>query len=467
VTLALPRPVLPWVGAAFGSVALGFGIAMNLQVSFILVIAFVGVAALAAPAGAWVICALVAAMTFRGLVEVNALPSVATFVDLPLAWGALAVGLLKQGAKSPLFAWLMRWLGILCLAMALAWAFNPSEVLRPVLYLALLAEPFVILGALLADPPSARMRRALERTVLVLLMVQLPVVAMQLATYGPSDQIQGTLYGAGAGAHVISAVAVVGAVWMLTARVARDTLGGARFVVIAGLLLIPFVADAKQVILAMPVMVLATSWHGNRGGFVLRGALVAAAVVALLTLVPASKTAERFIEENQQGQGGKQAAAVLLWGKVDGDPAAVVFGQGPAETVSRAAFMTTPLFLGTDSPLADLGLKPATLATEAQNTAVAVSGGGTSFDSGTSSALGVLGDLGVFGLLAYLGLLFGLVMRLRRETSAEGIAAASGLALFIVLGLVFDWWEQPPLGVTIGVLAGLSLSDSRSGGNDA
>jgi hypothetical protein len=152
---------------------------------------------------------------------------------------------------------------------------------------------------------------------------------------------------------------------------------------------------------------------------------------------------------------------------VDGDPAAVAFGQGPAETVSRAAFMTTPLFLGTDSPLAMLGLKPAVWATEAQDTAVEVSGGGTSFDSGTSSALGVLGDLGVFGLLAYAGLLLGLFVRLRRETSAEGIAAASGLALFIILGLVFDWWEQPPLGVTIAVLAGLSLSESQGAREDA
>jgi hypothetical protein len=305
LTLTLPRPVTPWLGAALGSIALGAAIALNLQVAFIVVIAFLGVAALAAPAGVWVLCALVAALTFRGLVEVNVLPSVATFVDLPLAWGALAVGLLKRRQASPLLSRVLRWLGVLCLAMSLAWVFNPSEVLRPVLYLALLGEPFAIVGALLADPPSARMRRALERTVLVLLMVQLPVVAMQLAAFGPSDQIQGTLYGAGAGAHVISAVAVVGAIWMLTARAARDTLGTARFVVIAGLLLIPFLADAKQVILAMPAIILASGWHRRRRGFLLRGALVAAAVVALLTLVPASNTAERFIQENQQGHGGQ------------------------------------------------------------------------------------------------------------------------------------------------------------------
>src|SRR5687768_7448545 len=100
---------MPWAGAAGASIALGAGIALNLQLSFLVVIAFVGVAALAAPAGAWVLCALVAALTFRGLVEVNALPSVATFIDLPLAWGGLAVGLLKRQAASPLLTRHLRW----------------------------------------------------------------------------------------------------------------------------------------------------------------------------------------------------------------------------------------------------------------------------------------------------------------------------------------------------------------------
>jgi hypothetical protein len=27
-----------------------------------------------------------------------------------------------------------------------------------------------------------------------------------------------------------------------------------------------------------------------------------------------------------------------------------------------------------------------------------------------------------------------------------------------VLGLVFDWWEQPPFGILVGVLAGLALA---------
>src|SRR5947207_15256110 len=113
MTHALPRPTLPWFGAAIGCIALGASIGLSLQISFLLVLTFLGVAALAAPAGAWVLCALVAALTFRGLVQVHAVPSVATFIDLPLAWGALAVGLLKRRESFPLLIRHLHWLALL------------------------------------------------------------------------------------------------------------------------------------------------------------------------------------------------------------------------------------------------------------------------------------------------------------------------------------------------------------------
>jgi len=464
VTVALPRPVLPWAGAAGASIALGAGIALNLQVSFLLVIAFVGVAALAAPAGAWVLCALVAALTFRGLVELNALPSVATFIDLPLAWGALAVGLLKRQERSPLLARHLRWLAALGLAVVLAWAFHPSEVLRPVLYLALLGEPFAIVGALLADPPSPRLRRALEQTLLALLLVQIPLAALQLATLGPFDHIQGTLYGAGAGAHVISAVCVVGAIWILAGGYGREALGAARLPVVCGLLVIPFLADAKQVILAMPAVLLAWTWGSSRAMSLGRIAPVAASMVVLFSLAAPARTVERYFDQSAQGGGGKEATARFVWQGARTDPQSLAFGKGPAETVSRAAYMTTPLFGRADSPLTVLDLKPAEFAIGAESAALTASGGGTSFNSGASSALGVLGDLGILGLLAFVGALMSLFVLVRRQTSADGVAGAAGLALFLVLGLIYDWWEQPPFGVVLGVLAGLALTAERREG---
>ena len=36
--------------------------------------------------------------------------------------------------------------------------------------------------------------------------------------------------------------------------------------------------------------------------------------------------------------------------------------------------------------------------------------------------------------------------------------ATCALALFVVLGLVFDWWEQPPFGIVVGLLVGLAIA---------
>jgi hypothetical protein len=255
----------------------------------------------------------------------------------------------------------------------------------------------------------------------------------------------------------------VGAIWILSGGI-RGRLIFWRLPVVACLFVIPFLADAKQVIVALPAIVLASRWGVGRLQFLGRGALAAAAVVVLFTLAPAGNTAAQYIEQSRHGQGGKQATAEFLWHKLDRDPASLAFGKGPAETVSRAAFMTTDLFQRSGSPLAILGLSPAPIAVEAQGTALAVTrGAGTSLNTGVSSTLGVLGDLGILGLAVFLGLFSSLFMALRKETSAEGVAGASGFALFLVLGLVFDWWEQPPFGVFLGVLAGLALTVERIG----
>ena len=248
---------LTFAVSASVAVLAGAAVSLDAQVAFLFTFAVLCALALAAPAGGWVLVALVGALTFKGLVSLGLLPAVATFVDLPLAWGALFVGLLKQRERSPFLRRHLFWLAALAFAVLLAWAFNPSEILRPVVYLMLLGQPFAIVGALLADPPSPRMRRALQGTLLVLILIQIPISAFQLATLGPSDHIQGTLYGAGAGAHVISAVMIVGAIWILAGGFPAEVLRAWRLPVVAALVFIPFVADAKQVIVATPAIVLA------------------------------------------------------------------------------------------------------------------------------------------------------------------------------------------------------------------
>ena len=152
----------------------------------------------------------------------------------------------------------------------------------------------------------------------------------------------------------------------------------------------------------------------------------------------------------------------------------MLLGQGPAETVSRTAYGTVPEYQKTASSLAALGITPAQKPYEAEAIAVAAvreSGNSAyqqpfnldSFDSGTSSGVGLFGDLGLFGFAAYGGLYLTIFLRLRRQKSAEAMAAASGFAMLIVLGFILDWWEQPPFTLFLAALGGLALtaSDAR------
>jgi hypothetical protein len=136
-----------------------------------------------------------------------------------------------------------------------------------------------------------------------------------------------------------------------------------------------------------------------------------------------------------------------------------VFGKGPAETVSRAAFITID---SQEDSFGGVALKPAKIAVEAQTGARSVSGGGTSINSGVSSMLGVFGDLGLFGAFAYAGLFLSVLFAVWQKRSSAAVAATVGWVMLAILGLVYDWWEQPPFTLFLAVLTGLALTASPS-----
>ena len=441
-------------------VAVGVETAANPEAGFVVAVALLGAVALTgAPAGAWVLAALVAALTFKGLTTLGVLPGVATYMDIPIAWGALLAGLLaRNGSVSRRAATHLRWLGLLAAAVALSWAFHPAEILRPLLYLALLGEPFAIVCALMLDPPAPRLRQTLVRTLVVLVGAQVVLSAWQVYKFGlgSPDKVQGTLWGAGAGAHVMSAAVVLGCIWLLAAR--RGRLNGWVLAAVAVLVAVPIVADAKQVLFALPAAAIVAGWRSGRTGLAINAAFVFSALTLLIAFDPVSKDAIYRLQETRQGHNGKEETAKIVWRHVDSSPSSLAFGVGPAETVSRAAFLTTPLQLQADSPLRALGLAPAAVAVEAQADATQISGGRTSFNSGVSSMLGVFGDLGLFGAVAYAGLFLSVVRALWRTRTALAITATAGWAMFAVLGFVYDWWEQPPFTVFLAVLTGLALT---------
>lgn len=436
------------------ALALGALTPTSPQLAYALVLATVSIAALGASPYLWLGGAVVATVSLKALSDLHAIPSIATFTDMFLVWGALLSALLRARRVPDLAKLPVRLLGSLGLVMIASAGLNRTEVLRPIAYFILLGLPFAVVATLLVEPPRPRAWRTLSTLFLAAALIQVPFGFFEFARSTDPDRVQGTLIGAGAGAHVMSAIAIAGAVWLLADTQRKRSL---RFILAGFLVCLPFIADAKQVIFAAPVMVVAGNWRGIKD-VLFRVVAVGIAVFILTTYLPAGRTAELFVQGNAGGRGGKQAASKVVWRSVESDPAALVFGLGPAESVSRTAFMTTPMMLNQRSPLQILGLSQAKLALEANTSATDVSGGGTSLNTGVSSALGVFGDLGIAGLAVYFAALLVLFSRLRKARSAQATAATCVLALFVLLGLVFDWWEQPPFTIIVGLLVGLALT---------
>jgi hypothetical protein len=459
------------------AVAAGFLVSWSTQASFVAVGLFLGIAALGAPTTYWVIAALVSGSTFQGLTTLGLLPSLGTVLPIAISWGALVVALLKRRALPiPRNARPhLRWLIAFALVAIVSGLFNHVEILRPFLFIGLLGVPFVLLAAILVDSPRERERALLLKISMGLILLQIPVAYWQYAVGGGNhggsnlhsggDRVQGTFISRGGGSGALAAVALIGAIWLLARRRTFWHVAAA-----AALTVLPFISDSKQVLVALPIAVVATVPQGLTLGYFFRSGLAIGLLAVLLFVLPVGKVARAYLHQDE-GHGGnpKVQVAQWLWKDLRADPVSLAFGKGPAETVSLAAYYTTPGFLSATSPLHALGLRPAELAIEADYLSADLVSNGivnneerSSYQSSVSSALGVFGDLGLTGVLTYGALLVTLLLALAGSRSAEGIAAMSAVALFAVLGFIYGWWESPGLPAFVGILAGLALTERDS-----
>jgi hypothetical protein len=417
----------------------------------------------------WVASALIVAIAFRGLVGLELVPGYVQYLHVPLAWGALCIALIRGHPQSLLARRSEIWLGVLGLAVVASALLNQSQPLRGPTYFAVLAEPFAIVCALLIEPPTRRERTLLLRICVLLIAVQVPLAYLQAITVGFGDSVQGTLYGSGVGAHAVGALVIVGVFWYLART--RKLLSPMAIAILAAMVGVLVVSDAKQVAFALPVAVIGQRLVSGRAIAV--GLIALTLIYIIVHFQPLnSQYAVPYIDRALSGDTGKAAAAKLIWNEATADIGTFVFGQGPAETVSRTAYETVPANQKQGSPLQVLGLSPAHTAIDAERVAAAeVRASGrsayvqpfnlASFDSGTSSGVGLFGDLGVLGFVAYAGLFMTIFVNVRRRRTAEALAAASGFAMLIVLGFIHDWWEVPALTLLLGTLAGLALTEPR------
>jgi hypothetical protein len=441
-----------------GIVAVTWGVGDQ---TFILVGAMIAITFVPLPSWFWAAAALGSAMLMRGLTDSGVLPAILNFADFGFVYVGLAAVMTRH---------LHRWspearrLGIALLALlsatCISWALNPSDIARPFLTFALWAEPFAFILLLLVEPPSPRHERLLLGWFGILVALQIPFALYQAQTFGLSDPVVGTLTGSGAGAHLVAGVAALAGLALIAWGYAGSVRRGLVTTVLAGPLIIgiPLLGDAKQVIFALPLAGLVLI--GTTRGGMRRFAVAAPAILALyilLAFVPAGRTAFTFIEDASEGRAGKLVGLEVLADELDTSLSGWAFGLGPANGLSRAAYLTRP---DEGSPLLLLELEPARLPPIADAAAARVAGG-TSFNIPLSSAVGVLSDIGVIGLITYGGVLLAVVSPLwQRRRGWLAQAALAGWVMSVPLAVTFDWWEQPPFMLSLALLTAVAIIDA-------
>lgn len=459
IAASRPRSAALWAVSFAWAFVVGTLIPLAPDAALVVGAVGVGSALLLGPVAAWAAAALLASILLPGLANLGWVSRLAGLIDIPLAWGALAAAGLHAAARrapNPGGSF-VRLLAALVGVVALSHALNGTvEVVRSISYLLLLGQPLALVVAFVIEPPSMRAVRSLSSLVIALAAIQVPTALYQAIALGLSDPVQGTLYGKGAGAHLVGAFTLMVALWL-----AASPGGVSSRARPLALMLLPvsFLADAKTPLLASVPMLLAS---GRRRSFVRPRTLVIAVLAALLLAYSPGQVALDFLRRAWAGEWGKLKVAEVVWREISASPATLLFGTGPATTVSRASFMTTDLLLKPESPVALLGLRPSRVALEVDAAIKALGVGATSFNSGQSSALGVLGDLGILGLVVYLSFVVVVVRRLWETATPAARAVALAWVMHLALGIVFDWWEEPPFTVLLATLTGLELARRSS-----
>lgn len=453
------RPAAWYVPIAVaGLVAMRWGVGTR---TFIVLGVLTTVTLLPLPAWAWGAAALGVAIVIRAFTTSGILPSVMDFADFGLIYAGLAAVLIRRGTFERREVRRMGAALLLLVAVTwVSWAFNPSDLLRPLFALVLWAEPFAFVLMLVAEPPSPRAQRMLLGWFAFLVALQIPFAIYQWLTIGWSDPVVGTLLAPGGGAHHLAGIGVLASLALTTWAFSRSVGRGIAATVLTSPLLIglPLVTDAKQVVLSLPLaaLVLVVTARGATRKIALLVPSVVT-VLVLLLFIPAGQTALTFLEEAGAGRSGKLVGVEVLRDELHGSLSGWLLGVGPANGLSRAAFLTDPTFGREGSPLFLLELKPAPLPPIAVVEATRVAGG-TSFNYPLSSAIGVLSDIGLIGIVAFAAVMGSVILPLwRRRRLWLAQTALAGWVMSIPLALTFDWWEQPPFMLTLALLTALAL----------
>lgn len=444
---------LPWVAfVAATALSLGLGVALVVSptAALILLITVVGAVSISAPATYWAIGAVVIAVVGRGITALGA-PGIVSYLDIPLAWAALAAALTRSSLSTKTMSdQARRLLQLLCwflAAITLSWIFDGSQVARIGFFVALWGEPWVLLAAILIDPPDDRLRALLLKVLLALLALQIPVAYFQAVSLGFGDQVRGTMIGSKAGAHLEGALAIIGAMWLLSQRPLKR-----HYIILAlAVAVIPVISGAKQVLVAVPVVLLLAGWRAGKASVLALLPVLAICIYGVFFFQPGGLYGAKELTNPRQS--GKLLAAQEIWSAMRDQPVNLMVGLGPAETLSHAAYLTTDPVEKANSPLKVLEIRPSKMALNAESFT-----GIDSFHSEQSSTIGLFGDIGILGILTFGMIVLYIVRRLAGAETPWATGALDGVLLLAILGFLQDWWEEPSVTVFVACLVAVGLT---------
>lgn len=398
--------------------------------------------------------------TFSRLLESGlGFPRAVNWIHFPLVCIAFA-GSLRRVEKDavPVLAGVFA----LLLVFAISALVNRAGAINALLGYLLLAEPFLLLAVLINTPPSAALARAVATSVLFFALAQIPIALFQwpqaIALKNP-DYVQGSFRGMGAGAHVLGAISMAAAFYILWAFPRRRlwlraSLAAALFGLVAA-------SDSKQVILAFAV------------GYVLVelrkiGSWRAAARLGAQVLLFSGATYLVFrwfdprlylqeVASVLRDFARKFEVFTLITDRFDA-PAGWIFGLGPGHTVSRMGGWLIDEYWHLLEPL---GATRTDLHEQAMHLPWMVSRISSLYQPMFSWA-GIFGDLGLAGIAVYGGLLCAIYARIGADRVARLL-----LIVVVLLGFIFDWLEEYNFMLFIAAVIGQRWLASRSGQSES
>jgi hypothetical protein len=415
---------------------------------------------------AWplLVAGVLAAVTSRVVVALTGLPGLVNFLHVPLVFAAYLLSRSRVPDRPTRTA--ERLLALSAALTVASWAGSVhSSLLRTLLLWPILAEPILVILTIWHLSAAGFPAGAARRLGMAVVLGQLPIALAQAVWLGIGDPVQGTLVRQGAGHHVLGAMGLIVTLAALAAlfsgrRPVLSFTGAAA----AGGFVLSVLSDMKQGIAVFFLVGLFLLVRGLRERRRVRGirpiarsawlsaaaglAVLALVVLTLNTFVILAREPWRFNAPLE----AKGSAIASISEAMNRNPIGYLVGLGPGTTATRIAWLSAPM-AAQGSFVQGLGLQPTPIATEltfewANNPRWAQS----SVSSPFSTWIGVFGDLGFLGLAA-LAALWWLPWRTARR-SPEGLGPQAVILFTVVLGLLFNWMEEPILMITAALLIG-------------